>query len=487
MSDQSTTSTSPVGRGLELEREFNDICRSLDGDLESRLAADAWLGTTDALYHGAPCSWAMTPKIFTTQEAAWLADIAETTGRIMDKVTQRFLESAEFRAEFALDPWMEELCQSYAGYEQLIPISRVDIFLNEETGEFQFCEWNTDGSAGINATVEITRAIQSTDTYREFARRHPGVSTYDIEAISCAAVLETYRSWEHAGEDGHPAGSPALVFVDYDESASHGEVDSLIRRYRELGVAARFADVHELEIREVDGRQRLCDSQGPIDCIWRRAVTSEMAEKPCAGRDAMIRAGQEGICCVVGSFRTWPCATKTVFAVLWSDAIKDVLTPEELEFVHAHVPRTYILSPESDLAPFADKDRWIAKPAGGYNAVGVLAGLDATPEQWQAELEATAASCGVVQEYCRQYATPMVFGGRLPEGAGYTDLEARRCDTEEHAMDFSPAANMEGLFLFNGKFGGIYTRCGYEATIGEWTNRFHMGCLVVDESEDPAC
>ena len=36
---------------------------------------------------------------------------------------------------------------------------RADIFLNEETGAFQFCEINTDGSAGINATVAFFREI----------------------------------------------------------------------------------------------------------------------------------------------------------------------------------------------------------------------------------------------------------------------------------------------------------------------------------------
>jgi hypothetical protein len=41
-------------------------------------------------------------------------------------------------------------------------------------------------------------------------------------------------------------------------------------------------------------------------------------------------------------------------------------------------------------------------------------------------------------------------------------------------------SNMEGLFLFNGKFGGVFTRCGEGNVIGEWTHRLNMGCLVVE-------
>ena len=35
------------------------------------------------------------------------------------------------------------------GYAQLIPLARVDVFFDEETGDYQFCELNTDGSAGM--------------------------------------------------------------------------------------------------------------------------------------------------------------------------------------------------------------------------------------------------------------------------------------------------------------------------------------------------
>ena len=455
--------------GRELEDEFLDIARELGGDVSSRAAGDDYLAHTHALYHGGPLSWAMSPKIFDEAQLALLVDAAETMGRIMDKVTARYLADADFRAHFRLSPELEALTLVPTGYEQLIPLARVDIFLNEETGDYQFCELNTDGSAGMTATEEVTRAIQRTETYRRFAERHPHITTFDVVDGAIGALLDTYAEWRRGSlaVAGMPE-TPTVALVDYTESASLDEVADFVERLAARGVTARFADVRELHVSLEGGRERLCDATGPVDCVYRRAVTSELAEKPCPGADALADAGARGLAAVIGGFRTWPTATKTIFAVLHSDAVADVLTADELAFVQEHVPETHLLDAGSDLAPYAEKDRWIAKPAGSYNSQGVVCGMDcASDEVWQEALAATAASGGVVQAYAPQYCTPTIVGGTLPEGAD--PLEAR------------PASNMEGLYLFRGRFGGVFTRCGYEHVIGEWTHRLNMGCLVVRE------
>ena len=110
------------------------------------------------------------------------------------------------------------------------------------------------------------------------------------------------------------------------------------------------------------------------------------------------------------------------------------------------------------------------KPSGGYNSVGVLAGLDATDEVWADALAKTAERGGVIQSYAPQYRTP-VLRGTLVEG------EHRGKPTDADELGFADASNMEGLFLFNGKFAGVYTRCGFANTIGEWTSRLNMAAF----------
>ena len=83
--------------GRDLENEFLSIASELGGDVESREQGDAYLAGTHALYHGGPCSWALSPKIFDSKQIEILRDAAETMGRIMDKVTDRYLHDSEFR------------------------------------------------------------------------------------------------------------------------------------------------------------------------------------------------------------------------------------------------------------------------------------------------------------------------------------------------------------------------------------------------------
>ena len=72
--------------GRALEDEFNDIARSLGGDVNGREAGDDYLLTTNALYHGGPVSWALTPKIFDEDQLDILKDAAETMGRSFRRI-----------------------------------------------------------------------------------------------------------------------------------------------------------------------------------------------------------------------------------------------------------------------------------------------------------------------------------------------------------------------------------------------------------------
>lgn len=436
---------------VALEAEYAALIEELGGDLPGRERAQAYLAGTRSLYHGAPMPWAAVPKIFSAADMRHVAWAAETMGAIMDKLTRRYVEDPELRAKFGFAPEVEQATLVPLPYDQQIPIARVDIFLNERTGAFKFCELNTDGSAGMLNTVETTRACALTDAGRRFAARHR-VAVFDVLGACADALMACYRQVPGAVD------KPRIAVVDYAESISAEEVAEFIDLFAERGIAMRFTDIRDL----IYEGGVLRDSRGAIDCVWRRVVISELLEKPCPGADAFMRAAREGRVPIIGGFRTWPTATKTVFAVLHDPIAATFLTPEELAFVKEHVPATYLLGEKSDLASFADKDAWIAKPRDGYNSMGVVAGADCTDAEWRQVLERTRAGGGVVQEYVRPYATDNLPGD---PGAG---------------TELVPYMNMEGLYLFNGRFAGVFTRCGRNATIGEFTGRLMMSCLVAE-------
>ena len=338
------------------------------------------------------------------------------------------------------------------GYACTIPIARVDIFLNEETGAFHFCELNTDGSAGMLATMEVTRANAATVAGSRFMERHH-TGMFDIYSACAGTVLSCYR------EAGGSSASPVIAAVDYRESVNWQEMLEYRRVFSELGAELRFIDLRDLDYS--DGV--LSGPDGPVDAVWRRIVLSELDEKPCQGVEAFKRCAAEGKVPMIGGFKTWPCATKTVFAVLHDPVMERYLDAEEIAFVKEHVPATYMLDRDSDLSRFRDRSLWIAKPRDGYNGAGVRAGSECTAGEWDAVLREMASTGGAVQTYVPQYETPNVDGR-----------------SASAAVPLAPHSNMEGLYLFGGRFGGVFTRCGTSAVIGAETGRLNMGCLVVD-------
>ncbi len=459
-----------VRQGRDLEARFNQLASQLPADdEEGRAAGKAYLATTHGLYHHEPLSWAFTPKIYS--EAGWevLREAAETMGSIMTKVTRAYRDSQEVRDFFALPAQVDELCRIDPGYECEIPLARVDIFLNEDTGAYWFCELNTDGSAGMTATDQVTAAIQKSETFKELSKEAPLRAPESVRALCAREILDCYASWEKAGQEPYPAEKPTLAIVDYTESLSVDEAQDFCEIFSELGVSARIADLRSLALDEVGGHWRLKDDQGPIDLVWRRAVLSEMMEKPCDGADALALAAEEGLACVVGGFRTWPCATKTVFAYLHSPLASKVLDASELAFVQGHVPYTQILAKDCDLSTFADKDAWILKPAEGYNGQGVVAGLDVSEVAWKDALRDGAASGAVIQAYAPQYEGEVIVGS-VAAGDG-TQASGR-----------IKAHFMEGLYLFGGRFAGVFTRCGASATISEAAGRLNMGAFIASDS-----
>ena len=71
-------------------------------------------------------------------------------------------------------------------YDCNIPIARIDIFYDEETGGFKFCEFNTDGTSAMNEDREL-----KIEAYRETQLGVKPVASYER---SCAFSSE-YKAY----------------------------------------------------------------------------------------------------------------------------------------------------------------------------------------------------------------------------------------------------------------------------------------------------
>lgn len=454
-------------RGRALEEEFCNIAVELEGDVEGKARGDAYLRAAHPVANrDGSSTWALTPKVLSSAELEILADAAETMGRVVEKVTARYLKDADLRALFGLPAEQEELALMPTGYEQLIPFARFDVIFDQETGDFSFVGAATT-TAGMTAAVDVTRAVQLSEAYRRFAERHHGIETFDISRDVARALRETYASWANADTGTHHPERPVVGIVDFPESSNSGEFADLVERLSDEGVFARFVDIRSLRVEEAAGVRRLVDGEGPITCVYRRAPLAEMLEKRCEGTDALIEAARRGMACVIGGFRAWPVATNALFPALRSEAMESVLDPQELAFVRAHVPEAHVLEHGSDINRYlAEQDEWLVRPAGGYRASEAVAGEDRMDrDEWWRVLLACCEEGGVVERFVPAYRTPVVVGG--------SDAQ------DTHPAEPVMAGNLLGLFLCRGRFSGVYARCGYESVMGSWGHRLDMGCLIV--------
>ena len=90
------------------------------------------------------------PKIYDRKTIDRFSEIVDTTYGIFEKVIRNYLEDSEYRKLFPFSKELEELILLPVPYPATVPICRIDIFYNEENGDFKFCEFNTDGTSAMN-------------------------------------------------------------------------------------------------------------------------------------------------------------------------------------------------------------------------------------------------------------------------------------------------------------------------------------------------
>ena len=76
-------------------------------------------------------------------------EITEISIRIFEKVIAAYRRNPEYRKLFPFSGELEELILLPAPYDGELAIARLDLFYDQDSGEFRFCEINTDGTAAM--------------------------------------------------------------------------------------------------------------------------------------------------------------------------------------------------------------------------------------------------------------------------------------------------------------------------------------------------
>ena len=188
---------------------------------------------TDAVEFG------IVPKFFTQEIREHFTSITETMYGILIKVIAHYLQDSAYRKLFGFEPLLEQLILSNSGYKSLLPILRIDVFYNEETGAFKFCECNTDGTSGMGEEWDIAHAIENTTVFRTFARGKQIVIDDLFEAL-IDEFFNIYQDYDKKVAD------PVIAVVDFMESGVCAEFETFKKRVEARGYKAIVADIREL-------------------------------------------------------------------------------------------------------------------------------------------------------------------------------------------------------------------------------------------------
>lgn len=375
------------------------------------------------------------PKVFDEDTMADFRRIADITGRIFAKIIKEYREHEDFRRLFPFSKELEELILLPAPYEGSLPIARFDLFYNEETREFKFCEINTDGTAAMIRDLEMRRALINNPAHQAVIREFD-LEPFELFDSFIDEFLNLYATYPKKKDD------PNVLLTDFLENATLGDFEEFARRFQRRGIKCEICDIRDLEYK--DG-VLYTPAGNTADAVYRRAVTADIMDHY-NEVSALINAVKDDAVFIAGAFDTQVIHTKWLFHVLHLERAKKILEPDERAFVEKHIPLTVEFSPEfiSLEEVRARKDDFMLKPMDAYASKGIYAaGHEHTQEDWDRLTGEYYGKGLICQEYCRQYLTD--------------NIDFAWGDGEWH-----PFINMPGLYVYNGRFAGFLMRmaCG---------------------------
>lgn len=410
-----------------------------------------YLEHSSVAYHGRCVFTLHVPKVYSSQELAYFESIVKTTYSIFTKVIKEYLKNPDYRKEFPFSKRIEELILVPNLYDSLLPIARFDIFYNEEDASFKFCEINTDGTSAMNEDRELNIAIEKNLAYQRLNKKYK-FQKFELFDTWIDTFMSLYQSYEKKEKN------PRVAIVDFMEGASSTEFEEFRKRFEARGIPCEICEIRELTYKD----KRLYSPAGnPIDVIYRRAVTSDI-EKRWDEVGDFIEAVKNQDVCLIGSFCTQIIHNKWLFKLLKEPITLALLTEEEQEFVKEHIPTTQLLKRGecSQEEILEEPSRWIIKPLDSYGSRGVFAGIDFSKEEWERLVFENMDKDYIVQEYCPPYTSSNIY---FPQ--------------EEPS--FIPYTNMAGLFVYNGRFQGVYSRLSDGGIISSQYNEKAVASLIL--------
>lgn len=437
-----------------INKEYIDLVLSnQDYYIKDYLETLDKVAKSNAQYKGKPVPFLYHPMFWTEDDIGSFKKIAKNIMSITNKITERFLKDEDFRKKFRYPDFLNDLIVVDNGYDINAPIGRFDIFY-EDYENFKFCEINTDGSSAMNEDNIIARIVKETKAYQDFSNDYE-MQYFELLDSWVKESIKIYDKYDKRVEN------PNVAIVDFVESGTSNEFEDFKKSYIENGYNCIITDPRELEYR--DGALYKDDYR--IDLIYRRIVTFELVEK-IDEIDDFIQAYKDRAVCVIGSIRSQIMHNKIIFSILLEDDTLEGLSQEEREFIKKHIPYTKNFTGDRKIYDqvLNNKDNFIMKPMDLNASQGVFVGRDMSDEKWEKKLNEVWDKDYICQEFV------------LPFKRDYLVYKE-----ENNSFTSKSLGSIVGLFLYNEKFEGVYTRVGPNNIISGLTEYYTLPNFLVKE------
>ncbi len=405
-----------------------------------------------AIYKGEPVPFLYHPMFFTEEDIENFKYIGDTLISIGDKVTEKYLESSKFREKFQYPKKLEELILIDHGYDVNIPIGRFDLFYQDKDN-FKFCELNTDGSSAMNEDNTLGRILLESKAMKSLGEEY---RLENLELIDkwVEDIIQIYNTWEEKTEE-----KPNIAIVDFIESGTSEEFKVFKKAFEDKGYNIIIEDPRNLEYKNGG----LYNGDFKIDLVYRRIVTFELLDKWDEIPD-FIEAYRNKAFCSVGSIKSQIMHNKIIFKILHDKDTLEFLSEEERNFVEKHIPYTGLFTGDQKTYDrvLNYKDRYIMKPLDLNASRGVYAGRDMSQEEWAKRLRDSFNKDYIYQEF-------------------FVPFKREHVVFNEGDLSIEEFGSILGLFLYNEKLAGMYTRVGKESIISGLTSYYTLPNILVSK------
>lgn len=441
---------------LNFQNEISrKIIKNPNKYIEDAGLVDKKVKESKAIYKGKPVPYLYIPRIFNKKDIENIEKLTEDIFNIVNKTIKLYLEEKKVRKLFDFDKKLEELIKAPHYYDTYVPMGRFDIFYYGD--DYKFCELNADGSSAMNEDKELSRILLKSKPLKEM--QDYNFKSFELFDSWVDTVEEIYQEYKKNRKEKIKDKSQINIgIVDLLDKTTKVEIEEFKKYFEKAGYNCFVIDGRELDYKDGD----LLYQDKKIDIIYRRLVTKDLMDNYDT-LENLIMGILSGKTCIIGPIKSQIIHTKKFFQVLYDNEFRKYLDEEEIKFIDNHIPHTKILKKDNDWEHYIEnKDDYIIKPVDFYASKGVYSGKDYKRNQWEAILEESAEGEYIIQEFC-------------------IEAKINNIIYDKGKLKYNTFNNINGLYMYNEKFKGIYTRAGMRSIISGLHEGYSMASLMVAE------